>query len=58
MSEPNPSADITLQICFGIFGIVGILVALAGLHHRDSLGCMLCRRFRRHPIECPLPPLV
>lgn len=46
MANPT-SADITLQLCFGIVAIIGILVALAGLHHRDSLGCVLCRRCHR-----------
>lgn len=34
----------TLQIGFGTIGVLGTLLTLAGLHHRDSLGCMLFRR--------------
>ena len=50
----SSSADITLQVCFGIFGVIGLLVAIAGIHHRDSLGCVLFRRLRRQRtrIEC------
>lgn len=43
MSSSSNSTEVALQICFGIFSIVGIIVALAGLHHRDSLGCVLFR---------------
>ncbi|KAH7085042.1 hypothetical protein BKA63DRAFT_485037 [Paraphoma chrysanthemicola] len=46
MSTTSKSSDL-LQVLFGIIGIVSILVALAGLHHRDSLACVLLRRVRR-----------
>lgn len=38
------SLKITLQICFGVFGIIGTLVAVASLHYRESLGCVLFKR--------------
>jgi hypothetical protein len=41
-----------LEICVGITGIVAILVAIAGLHYRDSIGCVLFRSLRRRRVEC------
>jgi hypothetical protein len=47
MSDTKQSTNIALQLCFGIVGLIGVLVTLAGLHYTDSLGCVLCRRWRR-----------
>jgi hypothetical protein len=45
MSAASSSTEFALQICFGVFGILGTVATLASLHHRDSLGCMLIRRW-------------
>jgi hypothetical protein len=40
------------QICFGILGVI---IALAGLHYRDSVGCILfraTRQFREPEVVC------
>lgn len=47
MTDTNDSLKIKLQICFGIFGIVSTVIALASLHYRDSLGCILFNRSQR-----------
>jgi hypothetical protein len=47
MSNTNNSTELTLQVYFGMFGVFGTVIALAGLHHRDSLGCVLIRNIRR-----------
>jgi len=36
--------DQKLQIIFGVVGALSTLLTLAGLHNRDSLGCILFRR--------------
>ncbi|CAO2658728.1 Nn.00g064510.m01.CDS01 [Neocucurbitaria sp. VM-36] len=43
----NNSTEVTLHICFGVFGVIGTIATLASLHHRDSLGCVLFRHFKR-----------
>ena len=50
MSGGGISMDITLQICFGVFRVMGRLIALAGLQ-RDSLACMLYQCFRRPRVQ-------
>ena len=44
----------TLQIGFGIVGVLSTVITLASLHHRDSLGCMLFRQLflRRNDRTC------
>jgi hypothetical protein len=37
----------TLQLCFGLFGIVSVIVALAALNYRDSWGCVIFQWARR-----------
>lgn len=49
MASSSSNTEIALQICFGVFGIVGIVVALAGLHYRDSLCCVVFQRRRKNP---------
>jgi hypothetical protein len=39
------SGDFALQVCVGVFGILSTLVAVASLHYRDSLECILFRHF-------------
>lgn len=46
MSTSKDSTNIALQTCFGIAGILSLIIALLGLHYKDSLGCVLCRRLR------------
>ena len=46
MSSSSSKAEIALQICFGLFSIIGIVVAIAGIHHRDSLASILLRNKR------------
>jgi hypothetical protein len=41
MPATSNSADLALQICFGVFGILSTIATLASLHHEDSLGCIL-----------------
>jgi hypothetical protein len=41
----SSSTDLALQVCFGVFGILSTIATLASLHHRDSLGCILLRRW-------------
>ena len=40
MTDANAALDIKLQIGFGVFVILGLIVALAGVHSRDSLGAI------------------
>ena len=35
----------TLQISFGIVGALSTIITMASLHYRDSLGCILFRRW-------------
>ena len=49
MASPSSNTEIALQLCFGIFSVVGIIVALAGLHYRDSLCCVVFHRRRKNP---------
>jgi hypothetical protein len=49
MASSNNNTAITLQICFGVFSALGILVGLAGLHYRDSLCCVVFHRQRENP---------
>jgi hypothetical protein len=37
----------SLQLCFGLVGIVAVIVALAALNYRDSWGCVIFRWARR-----------
>jgi hypothetical protein len=46
MSDDNESIKLALQITFGIFGVLGTLMTLASIHHRDSIGCVMVRRLR------------
>ncbi|KAF2035404.1 hypothetical protein EK21DRAFT_84476 [Setomelanomma holmii] len=46
MSSTNNNTELTLQICFGIFGVLGTIITLASLHHRDSLG--IVDTYNRH----------
>jgi hypothetical protein len=46
-SASKDSTNAALQVCFGVIGIVGVVITLAGLHYTDSLGCILCKRMRR-----------
>ena len=50
--------SVALQILFGVAGILGVAVALFGLHYRDSLGLVLYRRLRSRPIECTYTLLI
>jgi len=53
MASPNDSTvNISLQILFGIAAIFSVIVALFGLHYRDSLGFVLYRQFRNRSLEC------
>lgn len=47
MSETTSTLDIKLQICFGIFAVLSLIVAFASLHARDSLGVVWFRCMRR-----------
>lgn len=47
MADSKSSAELALQICFGAFGILGVFIALAGIHYRDSVGCVFFRRRKR-----------
>ena len=47
MSSQSEPSDVTLQLTFGIFGVVATFITLAGLHYRDAWGCVLLRRLRR-----------
>lgn len=51
--------DIAFQICFGIFAILSFFATLAGLHHKESLGCILFRKwyYRFKGLCVPLGPL-
>ena len=40
MTDANAALDIKLQIGFGVFVILGLIIALAGVHSRDSLGAI------------------
>jgi len=51
MPNTNDSTELGLQICFGVFGVLSTLGTLAGLHHHDSLGCVLIRRLRRSAVS-------
>ena len=56
---PDPSnTELALQICFGIFGMLGTIATLASLHHRDSLGCILIRRWIQPRRSRMIPMLV
>jgi len=56
---PDPSnTELALQICFGIFGMLGTIATLASLHHRDSLGCILIRRWIQPRRTRMIPMLV
>ncbi|KAH7380014.1 hypothetical protein BKA66DRAFT_571096 [Pyrenochaeta sp. MPI-SDFR-AT-0127] len=48
MTDTKSTAEIALQILFGVIGILGVAVALAGIHYRDSIGCVILRR-RKQP---------
>lgn len=55
--EATTDNEFILQVCFGIFGAIGTFITLAGLHYRDSLGCMLLRHRlsrRQDDRECSL----
>jgi len=59
MASPNESTvNISLQILFGIAAIFSVVVALFGLHHRDSIGFVLYRRLRSRHTECTYTSLV
>ncbi|OSS43824.1 hypothetical protein B5807_11677 [Epicoccum nigrum] len=50
MASSSGNTEIALQIFFGIFSIIGIIVTLAGIHYRDSLaGVLLGDRRNRSP---------
>ena len=51
MADTNESMDVKLQICFGIFAVVSLFVAISGLHTHNSLGAawFRCIRRRLHP---------
>jgi hypothetical protein len=51
----DSTSVVALQILFGFVGISSVIVALFGLHYRDSLGFVLYRRFRRRSAECTYP---
>ncbi|KAF2035387.1 hypothetical protein EK21DRAFT_106923 [Setomelanomma holmii] len=48
MSDMYDAVEVALQI---LFGLVGILFAIAALHYRDSLCSVLLRRYRQRIIE-------
>ena len=53
MASSSGNTEIALQIFFGIFSIIGIIVTLAGIHYRDSLaGVLLGDRRNRSPSTC------
>ncbi|KZM25236.1 hypothetical protein ST47_g3617 [Ascochyta rabiei] len=52
MSDHNERA---LQIGFGVSGVLGTLITLARLHHRNSAGCMLSRRLFSSRVPGPSP---
>ncbi|KAF1940864.1 hypothetical protein EJ02DRAFT_494062 [Clathrospora elynae] len=54
MSNTSNSTELALQICFGVFGIMGTIATLAGLHHRDSLGCVLLPNMLSKGLTMPL----
>lgn len=43
MASPNEALKVNLQIAFGAFGIVGVVIAIASLSCRDSLACLVLR---------------
>jgi hypothetical protein len=56
MAASSSNTEIALQICFGIFSVVGIMVTVAGIHYRDSLAGMLLRNSRiRSSSSCIAP---
>jgi len=50
-SNSEGPTSVALQILFGVAGIFSVAVAVFGLHHRDSFGCVLYRRLRSRPTE-------
>lgn len=44
----SASIPISLQVLFGVVGILGTIATVASLHHTDSLGCVLIRRWTSH----------
>ncbi|KAF1960224.1 hypothetical protein CC80DRAFT_465931 [Byssothecium circinans] len=44
MAASNSSTDTTLLVSFGVLTLI---VAIAGIHYRDSLFCLLCRSLHR-----------
>jgi hypothetical protein len=47
MVDSNTSTDGILQICLGIFAVLSLVAAIAGLHTRNSLGAAGWRAIRR-----------
>ena len=45
MSSSTDSVDAALQVCFGVLGLVGVLVAIASISE-TSLGASVYRRLR------------
>ncbi|KAJ8107462.1 hypothetical protein OPT61_g8851 [Boeremia exigua] len=45
----------TLQIVFGVMGVLSTLITLSGLHYRDSLGSIVFRRYFRTPVRVADP---
>ncbi|KAF2833991.1 hypothetical protein CC86DRAFT_462214 [Ophiobolus disseminans] len=48
MSDVHDAIEIALQI---LFGLLGILFAIAAIHYRDSLGGTFFHRYRERPIQ-------
>jgi hypothetical protein len=49
MSAIEEVIEIALQV---LFGILGLIFAIAAIHYRDSLCSVLLRRYRENPTQC------
>jgi hypothetical protein len=49
MSQIDDMIEIGLQI---FFGLIGLMLAIAAIHYRDSICSVLLRRYRDKPVQC------
>jgi hypothetical protein len=49
MSQIDDLIEIALQI---FFGFIGVVLAVAAIHYRDSLCSVILRRYREPPTQC------